>query len=101
MEIRESIKELINDFIRVWCDDYFNESKWTYEIIDAEFYATIELTCMHNEKYELPLCMDDGGDPAIDIGDSGTLELNGEGLFLWLWQENSNRYREYKEIMEC
>lgn len=97
MEIPEEKRQAINDFIRIWCDDYFVEKEWNYEYIDAEFYGMITLTCMHDLKFEVPLCEEDNGELAIDIGDAGTLAFNGEGLFLWLWQETSNRYRELME----
>lgn len=90
----EAFKRRVTDFVSTYGDEYTSGC-------DVEFHtdyrddlsAKITLDFFGPVTYVVPVTTDEQGNAAIDIGDAGTLSLDGHGLYAYLFNEADHECR--------
>ena len=93
-----SFKSGVEEFARLYCAEYMKNVSVEWDLSDPDcLAATILCEDGHGMKWEVPVApRDDGsGDIAIEIGDAGQLDADGEGLYAFLWNEACQRLHKH------
>ena len=101
---REEFKAEVDEFVSMYCVDYFTDDKASWEFTDDDpdsFTAVIHLEAFCDRKYDLPICMD-GNEVCIDLGvhDCAPVTLEPAEMFAWLWNEESKRADELEQQLD-
>ena len=89
--------EEIKIFVADWCNDYMNgRPVVSFDFSDPDWpSANIHLKDDYGHEWDVPVCLDDQDKQiGIDVGDAGTLSLDGVGLYCFLWHEACKRIDE-------
>lgn len=96
---RAQFEEDIKDAVNLWASEYARKATsktWTEE--SGELRGEIELVTGGGSIFQIPIQIGeegkDKGVAVIDIGDSGTLELDGTGIYSFLWLETLEKLEE-------
>lgn len=93
--------EEIFDFVNLYCNEYAVESGVEFDWSDREDpLAEVSLMFPNGTWYIVPIRLDENGCAAIDIGDAGTLHLDGHGLYAFLFNEAEAKLRCLEARME-
>lgn len=91
---RENFVEEVEAFQKLYCDEYMRENQATFCFDDIDG-PTAEIKCKDfpGDEWIIPICLSDYSQKeiGIDIGDAGTLRLDGEGFYCYLWHEAMSR----------
>lgn len=87
-------KKEVEDFQKLYLDDYMRDHKIVFDFDDPDF-PTAEIKCedFFGHKWDIPICISDFDENilGIDIGSAGTLGLDGEGFYCYLWHRAVSR----------
>lgn len=91
---REDFVKEIESFAELYCGDYMREHNVTFCFDDIDD-PTAEIKCedFSGHKWIVPICLSNRNpeEVRIDVGDAGTLRLDGGGFYCYLWHEAVSR----------
>ena len=92
---RDEFKAEVDEFVRMYCVDYFTDDKASWEFTDDDpdrFSAVIHLEAFIDHKYNMPICMERDR-IVIDLSahDCDGVTLEPAEMFAWLWNEEKKR----------
>jgi hypothetical protein len=80
--------EEVKAFQSMYCGEYMDKHIVVFDFENETLSAVIECEDFGGHKWHIPICLGYSGEIGIDIGDAGTLNLNGEGFYCYLWHES-------------
>lgn len=93
---KEEFIEEVESFQELYCEEYMQDYDVTFCFDDPD-EPTAEIKCkdFSGNEWIIPICLSDQRprEIGIDIGDAGTLYLNGEGFYCYLWHEATTRIK--------
>ena len=101
---RDEFKAEVDEFVRMYCVDYFTDDKASWEFTDDDpdsFTAVIHLEAFPDRKYDMPICMDRDR-VCIDLGahDYTNVTLEPAEMFAWLWFQECKRSEDLEKRLD-
>ena len=105
---KEQFQEEIESFVRMHCSEYAKgDPVYVIEFFDPEdptaAEASVTITTFGGRTWEVPIgvCSTRNGEGEVVIAPDCTyLELNGDGLYAYLWNEAANRLKDAENKIE-
>lgn len=98
---RDAFVRRVRDFASTYGDEYTSDYQVAFFTDDLDdLRAKLTLDFFGQATYEVPITTDDDGNAAIEIGDAGTLSLDGHGLYAYLFDTADHARRDLAAEVE-